>query len=61
MKRKWLKKVGIILGIVGASFMAADGLSWLEKRGRCLGQCGHNDRDCQQVCLDKGYCPAEDR
>ena len=61
MKRRWIKKVGIILGIVGASFMAADGLSLLEKRGPCQGQCGHNDRDCQQVCLDKGYCPAEDR
>lgn len=25
MKRNWVTKVGIILGIVGASFMAADG------------------------------------
>jgi hypothetical protein len=61
MKRKRLTKVGIILGIVGASYMAAGSLSWLENRRKCHGQCGHNNRDCQQVCLDKGYCPAEDR
>ena len=61
MKRNWVTKVGIILGIIGASCVAANGLSWLENHGKCHGQCGHNDRDCQQVCLDKGYCPAEDR
>ena len=61
MKRNWVTRVGIILGIVGASYVVADGLSLLENRGKCHGQCGDNDRDCQHVCLDKGYCPAEDR
>jgi len=61
MKRNLVTKVGIILGIIGATYVAADGLSWLANHGKCHGQCGQNDRDCQQVCLDKGYCPAEDR
>ena len=61
MKRNRVTKVGIILGIIEATYVAADGLSWLQNRGKCHGQCGHNDRDCQQVCLDKGDCPAEDQ
>ena len=45
MKRNWVTKVGIILGIIGASYVTADGLSWFENRGKCHGQCSHNDRD----------------
>ena len=26
----------------------------------CVGQCGHKDRACQNRCLDRQFCPAED-
>ena len=37
------------------------GLGMYSSLYQCHGQCGAGNKRCQERCLDKGYCPFEQR
>lgn len=49
MKKLVLFLLALLIGTIGIVV----GIYYIT----CHGQCGHGDRECQNICLERNYCP----
>lgn len=59
MSRAKLKAIFWLIVITTTPSLGIYGLVKVTKYYTCQGQCAHGDKHCQQMCLDRGYCPRE--
>lgn len=58
---KYLKAAAFWL-LLGTCFYGVGYSSWKVYNAMnniCQGKCAHGDKHCQQMCLDRGFCPRE--
>jgi hypothetical protein len=59
MKDTTLQGIGIlvVMAIIVIFIWIMVPLSYNTLHDPCLGQCAKGSRECQKVCLTRGYCP----